>query len=70
MIRIMYDTLYSFCINFDTTQLCDVTFLLRNIIVTLKVRQKNHLGIISEVVSILNSIKLLVFWLLFCFQIS
>ena len=42
---IMHDTLYSFCINFDTyhfdtTQLFDVTFLLRNIIVTLKVRQK------------------------------
>ena len=31
-------------IIFDTTQLFDVTFLLRNIIVTLKVRQKNHLG--------------------------
>ena len=27
-------------IIFDTTQLFDVTFLLRNIIVTLKVRQK------------------------------
>ena len=36
----MRDTLYSFCIIFDTTQLFDVTFLLRNIIVTLKVRQK------------------------------
>ena len=31
-------------IIFDTTRLFDVTFLLRNIIVTLKVRQKNHLG--------------------------
>ena len=41
MIRIMYDTLYSFCINFDTTQLFDVTIMLRNIIVTLKARQKN-----------------------------
>ena len=36
----MHDTLYSFCINFDTTQLCDVKFLLRNIIVTLKGKQK------------------------------
>ena len=40
MIRIMYVTLYSFCINFDTTQLFDVTFLLRNIIVTLEAKQK------------------------------
>ena len=37
---IMHDTLYSFCINFDTTQLFDVTFLLRNIIVTLEAKQK------------------------------
>ena len=36
----MHDTLYSFCINFDTTQLFDVTFLLRNIIVTLTSIQK------------------------------
>ena len=41
----MHDTLYSFCINFDTyhfdtTQLFDVTFLLRNIIVTLEAKQK------------------------------
>ena len=39
----MHDTLYSFCINFDTyhfdtTQLFDVTFLLRNIIVTLEAK--------------------------------
>ena len=37
---IMHDTLYSFCINFDTTQLFDVTFLLRTIIVTLEAKQK------------------------------
>lgn len=40
VIRIMHDTPYSFCINFDTTQLFDVTILLRNIIVTLHAKQK------------------------------
>ena len=65
----MYDTLYSFCINFDTTQLFDVTFLLRNIIVTLKVRQKTT-SENSEAASLLNSIKLLVLQLLFYFRIS
>ena len=35
----MHDTLYSFCIIFDTTQLFSVTFLLRNIIVTLHAKQ-------------------------------
>ena len=66
----MHDTLYSFCIIFDTTQLFDVTFLLRNIIVTLKVRQKTTSEFFSEVGSLLDSIKLLVFQLVFCFQIS
>ena len=56
-------------IIFDTTQLFDVTFLLRNIIVTLKVRQKTT-SENSEVASLLNSIKLLVLQLLFCFRIS
>ena len=56
-------------IIFDTTQLFDVTFLLRNIIVTLKVRQKTT-SENSKVVSLLNSIKLLVLQLLFCFRIS
>lgn len=57
-------------IIFDTTQLFDVTFLLRNIIVTLKVRQKTTSEFFSEVGSLLDSIKLLVFQLVFCFQIS
>jgi len=40
MIRFTHFVSILIRIIFDTTQLFDVTFLLRNIIVTLKVRQK------------------------------
>ena len=70
----MHDTFTLFVsilirIIFDTTQLFDVTFLLRNIIVTLEAKQKTT-SENSEVASLLNSIKLLVLQLLFCFRIS
>ena len=69
MIRFTHFVSILIRIIFDTTQLFDVTFLLRNIIVTLKVRQKTT-SENSKVVSLLNSIKLLVLQLLFCFRIS
>ena len=75
MIRIMHDTFTLFVsilirIIFNTTQLFDVTFLLRNIIVTLEAKQKPPWKKFSKVVSLLNSIKLLVLQLPFCFRIS
>ncbi len=66
----MHDTLYSFVsilstYHFDTTQFVDVTFCYVTLLLHSKVRQKTTSGL--PVVS-LNSIKLLVLWLLFVFE--